>query len=98
MIPSWTAQENDRENDIKTINHPIKPTIDQLRPTDQATEDERLIVIREKSDRNKASDSSESGRITTDLTKEELTEHENKYEYRQRSEVWDQRSEIWIRG
>ena len=53
--------------------------------TDRVTEVEQLI--RERSDRNKASDSSESGRIATDLTKERLTEHENEYEYRQRSEV-----------
>ena len=39
-------------------------------------------------DRDKASNSSESGRIATDLTKEQLTKRENEYEYRQRSEVW----------
>ena len=70
--------------------------IDRLRPTDRTTEDERLIQKR--SDRNKASDLSESGWIATDLTKEQLTKHENKYEYRQRSEVKGLRSEIWIRG
>ena len=44
-------------------HHPIKSTIDQSRPTNQATEVERLI--RERSDCDKASNSSKSGRIAT---------------------------------
>ena len=57
----------------------IKLTIDQLRPTNWATKDKQLI--QERLDCDKASDLSESGWIATDLTKERLTKHENKYEY-----------------
>ena len=57
-------------------------------------------LIRARSDRDKASDSSESGRIATDLTKERLTKHKNKYKYCQKSEVWDldQGLEVWNRS
>ena len=44
-------------------------------------------LIRAQSDRNKASDLSESGRIAIDLTKEQLTKYENEYKYRQRFEI-----------
>ena len=46
------------------------------------TEVERLIQAR--SDRNKASVLSESGWIVTNLTKEQLPKHKNKYKHRQR--------------
>ena len=54
-------------------------------------------LIRAWSDRDKVSDSSESGRIATDLTKEQLTKHKNKYEQRQRFGV-GQRSGSGTRG
>ena len=59
------------------------------------TEVKRLIQAW--SDRNKASDSSESGWITIDLIKERLTKHKNKYKHCQRFGV-GQRSESGARG
>ena len=78
-------------------HQPIKPTINQLRPINWATKNEQLI--QERSDCSKASNLSESGQIATDLTKEQLTEYENEYKYRQRSEVWDldQGLKVWNR-
>ena len=63
--------------------------------TKQAIEDKQLI--HKQSDCNKTSNSSKNSRITTDLTKEQLTKHKNKYEYRQRSEVCDldYRLKVW---
>ena len=53
--------------------------------TDRATEDKRLI--REWSDCDKATNSSQSGWIATNFTKEQLTKYKNEYKHRQRSGI-----------
>ena len=50
--------------------------------TDQATEVEQHM--RAQLDPDKASDSSQSDQITTNLTKEQLTKQKNEYKHRQR--------------
>ena len=80
-------QLSNRPNDrLKTIEQPKAKWIDNRKPlTDQAIKDKQFIQVQ--SDRDKASDSSKSGWIRTNLTKEWLIEYKNKYKYCQRFRV-----------
>ena len=70
--------------------------INQSKPSNQGIKDKQ--VIPKWSDCDKASNSSKSGRIATNFTKEQLTKYANKYKYQQKSEVWGLRSGSKARG
>ena len=79
-------------------HHPIKPTIDQSRPTKQAIGNEWTTENHQPTKQLRSNDSSKSGRIATKQTtylravelrqtlpKKRLTKHKNEYKHRQRS-------------